>query len=263
MELAINKLFNTSPWVEYITGDGTINYSDNPENAQPAGDWVTCYGNATSQATVHYDFSVTAGETVTFDVLARNLPDAGIEGSYYLESPIGVRVAEMYVRGDTIREQASLVWTAPFNETFAMHPVRLVLGSASTRDSHCEFYRPRLKVFNGTLAARRVLMDGAIEIVAGTYSLIAGTGFNVDSVLRNAPTGELEIRPHMENQSPNYGTIHITNIRATNNKKYYVEARYLTSTGKILIGFYDMATSLPVDVNTLDGTQRIQFSVYI
>lgn len=263
MELAINKLFNKDPWKETISNAGSISYEANPENGQPAGDLVRCTGDAVSQATVHADFSLSPGETITVDVLARNIPGAGIEGSFYLESPIGVRVAEMYVTGDTMRDQGSLVWTSPFNESFAATPVRIVFGSASTRDSDCEFYRPRIKVHGGILASRRVLMDGAIEIVGGAYTLIGDTGFNVDTVVRNAPTGEVEIRPHMEAATSGYGVVHLTSLRATNAKKYLIEARYLPSTGKILVGFFDPVTSAAVDVNALDGTQRFNFTVFI
>jgi len=266
MKIPINKLFNQEPWVQTTTGTGAITFFDNPENAQSTGDLVRTIGNNTSQATVHHDFSLSPGETIEVDVIARNLPGFVDTGSIYLESPIGNRVAEVFVTSTNFQDSIALVWTSPFNEGFAMTLVRVVFGSASTRDSQVEFYRPRVRLYNGLLASRRVLMDGEIDITAGVYTLLSdGDPFNVDpaTIIRNGATGELEIRPHMESSSPYRGKVHITPIRSGASKKYYIEARYTVSTGKIQIGFFDMGTSAAVDVNALVDTQLFAFSVYI
>lgn len=261
MEISISKLFNKFPWTEVTSGTGAVAFTANPQNGQSAGDLVRCTGDAVSQATVHHDLALSPGETITVDVLARNIPGAGIEGSYYLEFPVGSRVAECYVQGDSFQDQLPLVWTAPYNEDFATIKGRIVFGSASTRDSICEFYRPRVKVEGGILAGKRTHMYGTIEITAGTYTLMSADNFNVDTVERNSSTGEVSIRPHLELNMAYTGLVFITPVRATNTKKYYIEGRLLATSNKLEIGFYDMSTSAAVDVNSLNGTQRVNFMV--
>lgn len=266
MQIPIQKLLNVEPWVQTTSGTGALVFTANPENAQSSGDMVRCTGNDTSQATIHHDFSLSPGETIIIDVIARNIAGFNDEASVYLESPPGNRVAEVFVKSENFQDMQQLVWTAEFNEDFAMHFVRVVFGSASTRDSSAEFYRPRANVINGMLASRRVLMDGEIEINSGSYGLHAGGDpFNVDpaTILRNAGTGELEVRPHMEASTAFRGKVQITPIRSGAAKKYYIEARYTASTGKIQVGFFDMSTSAAVDVNSLVVPQRFAFTVYI
>lgn len=269
MQIPINKLLNAEPWTEDITGTGSITYQANPENAQSAGDLVQCIGDNVSGALIYHDLSLSPSETIIIDVQARNLTGFDTEdtrGSIYIESPIGTRVAEIFVQGDTFNDQIPLVWTAPFNESFSMRAIRIVFGSSTTRNSQCEFYRPRARLSNGILASRRVLMDGEIDITAGVYTLISGGDhFNVDpaTIVRNGATGELDIGPHMETNMPFRGKVQLTPIRATSATKYHTEARYLTSTGKISVGFFDFNTSAPVDVNALVGSQRFAFVVYV
>jgi len=269
MQIPLNKLFNVEPWTEDITGTGSITYQGNPENAQSDGDLVECIGDNVSGALIYHDLSLAPSETIIIDVQARNLTGFDTEdtrGSIYIESPIGTRVAEIFVQGDAFNDQLPLVWTAPFNEGFAMQAIRIVFGSSTTRNSQCQFYRPRARVSNGILASRRVLMDGDIDITAGVYTLLTdGDHFNVDSaaIVRNAGTGELDIGPHMEASMPFRGKVQLTPIRSGAATKYYIEARYTTSTGKISVGFFDFTTSAAVDVNALVGSQRFSFVVYI
>lgn len=262
MEVAINKLFNSLDWSEDITGTGSVTYLDNPENAQSAGDVVVCEGDSVSRAGVYYDFELTSGETVVFDVLARNIDGYTDTGSIYLEYPIGSRIQEINVSNFDWHQAESLIFTAPFNENFAAYKCRIFIGSSVTKPSGCEFYRPRLQKIGGIFAGRQTLMYGGVEITAGVYTF-RGRGFNADTLIRNVATGEIEIRPHLEASSSLEGTINLTTIRATNAVKYIIEARYLVSTGRIAIGFFDNNTFASVDVNSLDGTQRFDFTVWL
>lgn len=264
-DIAIDKRFNSNSWSEDITGTGSLVYGANPENAQAAGDLVTCDGDNVSRAMVMFRTNLAPSETIEFDVMCRNDVSTPDWGNIYIESG-GARVAELNMTNDDWERSETLRWTAPFNERFAMVDVRIFIGSSSTRNNKSYFTQPTLKKYGGFTGTRQVVMDGVIEITAGTYSLNSGyVSHNVDETTFTIEgSGELSVRPHGENNIAQGAIPQLTLIRAAGAgaPKYFWEARTIASTNRLQIACYDDAGVIQ-NISTLPDTHRIAFTLWM
>ncbi len=252
--MSITKDFSNGLWYEAITGTGTITVGD-------SGASVSISSPAGSSARSRYYTVGFAGETVSFSVMARNIPN-GLSGfaGCWIDTPIDTIQNAQEIKSEDL--QVYTVSAVVPSNVLGPQTIAFGVGSYSALDGSAEFLNPVI-----TRSGSGVVMEGMLEFTNGGGWLLREdyANYNVGDIVWNDSDKTLLIKPSVayaftDNQGNNFRPVlQVTGSPDGNTTEVYSWNGSNTNVNgwcKIQACSHALAPAVPVNLSTTTNQTR-------
>lgn len=173
-QLAISERFDNA-WRTFVSGGGAVSIVN-------SGRTLRCTTTASADiADGYWRLNISGGARVRFRISARNLSGNGV---VTIESPLDTRKNRINVDSTTWKDYV-LEFTAPKYVDVAMIAIKIGVTSTETGANSVEFQKPRIEVFDESMAPSQVIAMGLVRVTA------SGGGVGINANHRNFGIGTM------------------------------------------------------------------------